>query len=350
MDIAACRAEAELATRLLLQRRGRERRTRPFRLRLRLDGLDRELGVAEAGSQCDGVLLVDECDVGTLGELARGRHEVAAGGEALAVDRDEGGGELGVVGRERALHVPVGGGPERHPLPLPLDHQPGGDALHAPGRAGAAGPAPGHERHLVAEEAVEDPAALVRLDELHVEVAPVLDGLLDRRPGDLVEDHPLDRHVLGRLQQLEDVPRDRLALAVLIRGEIELAGVAQRLLEGADVVLLLVGDHPHGLEVVVDVDPETAHVLVLDALRHFLRAARQVAHVPVARDDPHLVATEEAFDGLRLRGRLDDHEWLRHSSCFIDTTRGVIEAKVWRVDTTDTRHTGDHQDSHVVDG
>ena len=52
---------------------------------------------------------------------------------------------------------------------------------------------------------------------------------LDRVLGDLVEHHPLDRD-LG-LEHLEQVPGDRLALAVLVGREVELVGVLEQLLE-----------------------------------------------------------------------------------------------------------------------
>ena len=93
-------------------------------------------------------------------------------------------------------------------------------------------------RDLVAVEPVEDAARLLGLDEVHVEIARVLGGGEDRRLGDLVEHHPLDRDVL-RLQLVEQVPGDRLALAVLVGGEVELVGVLEQALELADVRLLV---------------------------------------------------------------------------------------------------------------
>ena len=47
--------------------------------------------------------------------------------------------------------------------------------------------------------------------------------------GDLVEHHALDLHPLGRVEDLEQVPGDGLALAILVGGEIELVGLLQRL-------------------------------------------------------------------------------------------------------------------------
>jgi hypothetical protein len=50
--------------------------------------------------------------------------------------------------------------------------------------------------------------------------------VLDRGGRDLVEHHPA--YGDGRLQRLEQVPRDGLALAVLISGEEELVGVLEQ--------------------------------------------------------------------------------------------------------------------------
>ena len=72
---------------------------------------------------------------------------------------------------------------------------------------------------LVAVEPVEDAAGLLRVDQGLVDLARVGHRRLDRRLGDLVEDHPLDRD-LG-LERLDQVPGDRLALAVLICGEVD---------------------------------------------------------------------------------------------------------------------------------
>ena len=129
---------------------------------------------------------------------------------------------------------------ERHPGAFTVDDEAGRDALDASGRRAGADAAERDVRDLVADEAVEHAATLLRLDQLHVEIAPVVDRLGDRLARDLVEHHPLDRHV--RLEHLEEVPRDRLALAVLVGREVELARVLQRGLElGHDV--LLVGGH-----------------------------------------------------------------------------------------------------------
>ena len=175
--------------------------------------------------------------------------------------------------------------PERHAQPLAFDDQAHRDALHPSGRACAlADLAPEHRRDLVADEAVEHAPSFLRLDELHVEIARRFERGLDRAAGDLVEDHPLHRH-LG-LQHLEHVPGDRLALAILVRREDELVGVLQRALQVGDDLLLSFGHDVLGGEVVVDVDREPG--------------AREIADVADARLDV-VARAEEARDGLSLR-------------------------------------------------
>ncbi len=96
--------------------------------------------------------------------------------------------------------------------------------------------APAHLRHRVAEEAIDDPTALLCIDEAVVDVTAVGDGLLDGRACDLVEDHPTNWDL--RLQHLEEVPRDGLTLAILICGEVEPVGVLKRRLQVTDDLLL----------------------------------------------------------------------------------------------------------------
>ena len=89
---------------------------------------------------------------------------------------------------------------------------------------------------LVAVETVEDAAGLLRVDQVDVEVARVCGGGPDRRLGDLVEHHPLDRD--ARLQRLEQVPGDRLALAVTVCRQVELVDVLEQALSSVTVLFL----------------------------------------------------------------------------------------------------------------
>ena len=222
--------------------------------------------------------------------------EVLAARDPRAVHGDE-------VGRERRrrrgrqLDVPVAGADERDALALALDDEADRRALHAPRRQAAVDPPPEHGGHLVAVEPVEDAAGLGGVDEAVVDAPRVVHGVIDRRRRDLVEHHPLDRHL--RLQVLEEVPADGLALAVLVRREVQLGGVLEGRTQVLDHLLAALGELVRRLEPVVHVDGQ--------ALR---REVGDVAH-----GGAHVVGVaEELGDGLGLRRRLDDDQWLGHRS------------------------------------
>ncbi len=122
---------------------------------------------------------------------------------------------------------------------------------------------------------------------------------------DLVEHHPPHRDL--RLQHLEQMPGDRLALAVFVRREQELVGDLEQLLQLGDLLPLVGVDDVEGLEVVVDVDAEARPALLLVLLRDVGRALGQIADVTDARLDDEAVA-EVALDRLGLRRGLDDDE------------------------------------------
>jgi hypothetical protein len=122
-----------------------------------------------------------------------------------------------------------------------------------------------------------------------------------------MEDHALHRDL--RLQHLQQVPGDRLALAVLVRREQELVGVGEQLLQLADLLPLVRVDDVEGLELVVDVDAEPRPRLLLVLLGNVGGALGEVADVADARLDDEALA-EVARDRLRLCGGLDDDEAL----------------------------------------
>jgi hypothetical protein len=242
-----------------------------------------------------------------------GRGEVAALRHPGAVDRGQPGRERARVARavvplagvEPGLEVPVVRGAERHPLPLAVDDEAGRHRLHPAGRQPAHHLLPQHRGDLVAVQAVQDAPGLLRVDQVLVDVARVLDGVLDRAARDLVEDHPAHRH-LG-LELVEQVPGDRLALAVLVRGEVELVGLLEQPAQLADLLLLVAGHDVDRGEVLVDVDAEAGPRLALVLGRDLGGALRQVADV--ADRGLHDVATSEvARNRARLGRRLDDHE------------------------------------------
>src|SRR5438093_444707 len=229
--------------------------------------------------------------------------EVPALREPLAVHRDEPRFER--VRLKGRLDVPPAGGPELAPLAFALDDKARRNRLDAPGGQAAHDLLPEHRRDLVAVETVEDAPGLLRIDEPFVDLARLFERAGDRVLRDLVEDHATHRHL--RPQDLEQVPGDRLALAVFVRRQQELVGLLQELLQLADLLLLVGIDDVERLEVVLDIDAEARPLLLLVFLRDVGGALGQVADVADARLDDEIVA-EIALDRPCLGGRLDDHQ------------------------------------------
>ena len=136
-------------------------------------------------------------------------------------------------------------------------------------------------------------------------------GGADGRLGDLVEDHPADRH-LG-LERVEQVPGDGLALAVGVRGEQQLVDALERVAQLGDLALLLRRHDVERLELVVDVHAEPGPRLALVLGRDVRGAARQVADVADRRLDD-VVLAQVRRDLLGLGGRLDDHQAARRAA------------------------------------
>ena len=174
--------------------------------------------------------------------------------------------------REGALDVPVGRRAEGHALALALDDQPGGHGLHPPGGEPGSDLAPQHRRDLVA-----------------VRGGRGCGGSPGRRRGGSSRSRVFSSarwiaslviswktmRLTGTLgwSTLEQVPGDGLALAVLVRGEVELVGVLEGPLELGDLLLLVGVDDVVGLEVVVDVDRELAERALLHVRGQLGRAA-----------------------------------------------------------------------------
>src|SRR6185369_14162050 len=146
------RDEAELARRLLLQARGDERRGREAPALLALDLLDPPGGAAQA---------VDECARRLAGlDMERGRIEL------LVADADQSRRE-----RRRLAAVELGGDRpvldflERLDLPLTLADDPHRHRLHPAGGKAAAHLLPEQRADLVTDQAIENAAGLLRLEQ-----------------------------------------------------------------------------------------------------------------------------------------------------------------------------------------
>jgi len=238
-------------------------------------------------------------------EPARRGVEVLPLRDALPVPFDEHRLEALAPRRERRLDVPVGRPPEGPARFLALDHEADRHALHAPRAQPRTYLAPEHGRQRETEEPVEDAPALLRANQLLVDLARVLHGFVDGGLRNLVEHDALDRHL--RLQRLDQVPADRLALAVFVRGKHEHLRIAEHGLDFAHSFLAVFRDHIVRREIVLNIHRKARPRFRLDGLRHLVRRTRQVANMAVTGHDL-VVTAEETADRFRLRGRFDNNQ------------------------------------------
>ena len=285
--------ERKDARRRLLHRRRGERRQRVARLRLGLQVDDLELGAGEVEKRGVGSLAVAHVRLLAV-DSRKFRDELAVRGAALL---------------RLDAHEEVGLGLERLYLALALDEEPQSDRLDAArgerAVVGARDVLPEERRHLVADNAVEDPARLLRVDERHVDVARLGNGLENCVLGDLVVGDAMERLLAGDgLEHFLEVPRDRLPFAVGIACEIDFARRLDGGLEFRDDLLLAFRDFVLRRErpalVARLVDPYRAVLL------------REIADVADGTLDRELRPEILAYR-LRLSGRLDYQQLLAHA-------------------------------------
>ena len=160
--------------------------------------------------------------------------------------------------------------------------------------------APQHGREVEADEVVERTARLLRVHEVAGDAARVRDRLADRARRDFRERHAVELLAFEQaalLQDLRDVPGDRLAFAIQVGREVEGVGAARRACDRVDVALVLVDHFVAHLEAALGIDGALA--------RH------EVAHVAIRGEDGE-VLPQVLVDRFRLRGRFDDEQVLGH--------------------------------------
>ena len=197
-------------------------------------------------------------------------------------------------GAEQHVDRPVFASLEDFDLGFALADQAQRHGLHAAGRAAARQLAPQHRREGEAHEIIECAARHIGVDQRLVELARMGDGVEHRLLGDGIEGDALhvdpDQRLLGA-QHVAHVPGNRLALAVRVGGEVELAALGHRLGDGVEPLLGLGIDQPVHGEILVRAD------------RAIL--GRQVADMTIGGQ--HGEAGAEIFpNGLSLGRGLDD--------------------------------------------
>ena len=276
------RRKAELARGVLLQPARNERRQRVPPLFLALDRLDDEIVAVHRLHDAGGVLL--------------GRHHCLLAVDAIELRLER----RGVRSGQRRRDGPVLFRPERFALLLAVADQLDGDGLHAAHAESATHLLPQQLAALVAHDPVQHATGLLRVDEIHVDLAGRLEGALDGRRRDLVEQHAEDfrrrlRFFALRLavNLLGKMPRDRFAFTVRVGREIDLVRGFGLLLDVGEHLRFAFDRDVLRLEVVVQV--------------HAKLAGRQIFDVPDRRDDG-ITAAQIFRDGPRFGGRFDDDQ------------------------------------------
>ena len=267
--------KAELAGRLLLQGRGDERRRGLLVLLALFDGIDAEVCRLKRRENRVRLLLVRDLDLAAAVAVERRAENTAR-----------------ALGCQARIDRPVFLGLEFADLLLTVDDDAQRDRLHAPGGKAAADRFREERTQRIADEAVENAARLLGVDEIEVDRARVRHALRDAGLCDLVEGNAVHIACIEP-ENIGQMPRDRLALTVGVGREVDGVGFLRRLLQLGNELFLALDDRVLRFKIVFHV--------------HAQPCLRQVAHV-AHRGDDLIIAAEVFFDRFRLCGRLNDDE------------------------------------------
>ncbi len=174
----------------------------------------------------------------------------------LAVDARQASCQPGrLLRRQVRIDGPIFLGKESADLALALHDHPQRHRLHPAGGETAPHFVPQQRRNLIAHQAVQHAARLLRIHQVHVHLAGLLERLGDRLLGDLVEHHAVDPRpvlLLGKL--FLQVGADGFAFAVGVGRQIHILHFPGSLFELGDQLFLAFDDFVARLETVLHVD------------------------------------------------------------------------------------------------
>ena len=200
--------------------------------------------------------------------------------------------------RDVGFECPVLAGLERLDLEFALHDHAQRRALHATGGQAGLHFAPQQRRQVEAHEVVERATRLLRVDEFIGQRPRLLDGVLHGLLGDLVEHdavYGLGVEHATLAQQLVQVPRNGLALAVGVSREVQRVGLLERAHNRVDMFF-------------VAVDDLVIHAVAVRRVNGPF-FGDQVADVTIGRQHREILA-QVFLDGLGLGRRFNDDEVL----------------------------------------
>ena len=217
--------------------------------------------------------------------------------QLLAIQYGEARLEGGTVGGNHlGFHAPIFPRLVRFDLALAFHHQAQCHRLHAACALGAGQLAPQHRGKREAHQIIQRTPRQIGIDQRLIQIARRLHGLGDSGLGDFIERHPA-RPALGQralvFQPFQQMPADRLALAIRIGRQDHTVRPLRRLANGGELLGTVRRNLPRHGEILGGV--------------HRSVAGRQIAHM--AKTGQHLIAAAEVLvDGLRLGRRFNDNE------------------------------------------
>ena len=199
---------------------------------------------------------------------------------------------LDIAAQEIGIQRPVLLRLEGLDLPVPVVHHPGGHRLDPPGGKAPANLLPQQGAEFIAHDPVQNPAGLLGIHQLLVNVPGLPDALLHHVLGDLVERHP-PALVVRQVQELLQVPGNGLSLAVRVGCKIDHVRAFSRLLQITDNILFALDGFVDRLEIMLQIHAQGT-----------LGQVPEMAHAGL-----HCEILAQIFtDGLGLRGRLHDDQ------------------------------------------
>ena len=258
-------------------------------------GRIRTLDARRAGDARNPVVhpLALQCGSQCVGELSRGYFRlgaIQAGQVRLQFGR------RGVLGAENGIEIPVFDRLEGLDFTLAFHNQPQGDGLDSAGAGGLLHRMAEQWTDLVAEQAVQNAAGLLGIHQRLLDLAGVLEGVLDC----ILRDFMIGDSVEGPLgivaKVVLEMPGNGLAFAVRVGGQVDFIRLLGLGAQFADDVLPLGGQHIVRLEIMGEVHAEVF-------------AVRQVADMANGgfHGDPR---PQQLADGLGFRDGLDNHQWV----------------------------------------
>ena len=266
---------AQTAGRLLLQRGGDERGRRAALLLPALDVVNPK--------RRRGHRLNDAVGLGFARHIHLFfRRAVKAGGELLSR----------FAAAKQRVEQPILLALEIADLVFPIHNNTRGHGLYTPRRKAGLDLLPQQRAELVAHDAVENAARLLRVHKILVDLARVLNALRDDLLRNLVERHTLGLFIV-QIQQFLQMPRDGLALAVRVGCEIDGVRGLRFLLQIVNHVFPALDGQVFRHKAALNIDAQ--------------RAFRQVTQVP--HRGYHLVVRPQIFfNRSGFRRRFHDHQ------------------------------------------